>query len=197
MSIRIIRLAFRLARFLSILFHLMTPSLCLLSVDLNVFVLIGRVQTVSTAHLNFCQRVVNRHTIIDSHCASSSSEPLDTLFVPIRIIMLRILPGFISSTIRNSWAIVAPPKAITVVIQEVLMFWSILTKPSPSIRCDVPSGGCCRFTAGLQVDRLKQARRSVSGIPVSYSSRGCSSARQSPLGTLSSSAFLVSSCLGP
>ena len=80
--------------------------------------------------------------------------------------MLGILPGFISSTIRNSWAIVAPPKAITVVIQEVLKFWSTLTKLSPSIRCDVPSGGCCRFTAGLRVDRLEQARESVSGTPV-------------------------------
>ena len=80
--------------------------------------------------------------------------------------MLGILPGFISSTIRKSWAIVAPPKAITVVIQEVLKFWSTLTKLSPSIRCDVPSGGCCRFTAVLQVDRLKQALESVSGTPV-------------------------------
>ena len=140
----------------------MTPSLCLLSVAVNV----GTVQTVSTAHLNLCQRVVNRHTIIDSHCASFSLEPLDTLFVPIRIILLGILPGFISSIIRNSWAIVAPPKAITVVIQEILKFWSFLTKLSPSIRFDVPSGGCCRFTAGLQLDRLKQARESVSGTPV-------------------------------
>ena len=115
----------------------MTPSLCLLPVDVSVFVLVGTVQTVSTAHLNFCQRVVNRHTIIDSHCAFSSSEPLDTLFVPIRIIMLGILPEFISSTIQNSWAIVAPPKAITVVIQKVLRFWSTLTKLSPSIGCDV------------------------------------------------------------
>ena len=64
---------------------------------------------------------------------------------------MRDPPGFISSTIRNSWAIVAPPKALTVVIQEVLRFLSILTKLSPSIRCDFPSGGCCRFTAGLQV----------------------------------------------
>ena len=166
MSIGINRPAFRLARFLRILFHLMTPSLCLLPVAVHVFVLIGTVQTVSTAHLNLCQRVVNRHTIIDSHSASSSSEPLDTLFVPMRIIMLGILPGFISSTIRKSWAIVASPKAITLVIQEVLKFWSTLTKLSPSIRCDVPSGGCCRFTAGFQVDRLKQARESVSGTPV-------------------------------
>ena len=155
MSIRIIRPAFRLAKFLIILFHLMSPSLCLLPVAVNVFVLMGTVQTLSTAHLNLCQKVVNRHTIIDSHCASSSSEPLDTLFVPIRIIMSGIIPGLNNSTIRNSLAIVAPPKAITVVIQEVLKFWSTLTKLSPSIRCDVPCGGCCRFTAGLQVDRLK------------------------------------------
>ena len=127
MSIRIIRPAFRFARFLSMLFHLMTPSLCLLPVDVNVLVLIGTVQSVSTANLNFCQRVVNRHTIIDSHYASSSSEPLDPLFVPIRIIMLGILPGFISSTIRISWAIVAPPKAITGVIQDILKFWRTLT----------------------------------------------------------------------
>ena len=80
--------------------------------------------------------------------------------------MLGIPLGFISSTIQNSWAIVAPPKAITVVIQEVLRFWSILTKLSPIIRCDVPSGGCCRFTTGLQIDRLKQARGFVSGTPV-------------------------------
>ena len=77
--------------------------------------------------------------------------------------MLGVLPGFISSIVRNSWAIVVPPKAITVVIQEVLKFWSTLTKLSPSIRCDVPSGGCCRFTGGLQMDRLKQARELVSG----------------------------------
>ena len=50
--------------------------------------------------------------------------------------------------------------------QEVLSFWSILSKLSRSIRCDVPSGDCCRFTYGLQVDRLKQARESVSGSPV-------------------------------
>ena len=93
MSIRIIRPAFRLARFLIILFHLMTPLLCLFPVAVNVFELMGTVQTVSIAHFNFYQRVVNRHTIIDSHCASSSSEPLDTLPVPIRIIMLGILPG--------------------------------------------------------------------------------------------------------
>ena len=114
------------------LFHLMTPSLCLLPVNVNVFVLFDTVQMVGTTHLNFCQRVVNRHTIIDSYFAFSSSEPLDRLFVPIRIIMSEILPGFISSTIRNSWAIVAAPKAITVVIQEVLRFWSTLTKLSPS-----------------------------------------------------------------
>ena len=168
MSIRIIRPAFRLAKFLSMLFHQMTPSICLLPVDVNIFVLMGTVQTVSTAHLNFYQRVVNRHTFIDSHCASSSSEPLDTLFVPIRIILLGILPWFISSTIRNIWAIVAPPKAITVVIQGVLRFWSILTMLSLTIRCDVPSGGCCSFTAGLQVDRLNQASGSVSGTPVKF-----------------------------
>ena len=146
-------------------FHFMTPLLCHPLVAVNVFVLMGTVQTVSTAHLNLCQRVVVRHTIIDSDCASSSSEPLDTLFFPIRIIILDILSGFISSPIRNSWAIVASPKPITVVIQEVLKFWSTLTKLSPIIRCDVPSGSCCRFTAGLQVNRLKQARRSVSGTP--------------------------------
>ena len=80
--------------------------------------------------------------------------------------MLGILLGFISSTIRNSWAIVATPKAITVVIQEVLKFWSTLTRLSPSIRCHVPRGGCCRFTARFQVDRMKQARESVSVSPV-------------------------------
>ena len=126
----------------------------------------GTVQMVSTAQMKFCWRVVNRHTIIDSHRASSSSEPLHTLFVPIRFIMLGILPGFISSTIRSSWVFVAPAKTITVVIQEVLKLWSTLTKLSPIIRCDVPSGGCCRFTAGLQVNRLKQARESVSGTLV-------------------------------
>ena len=148
------------------LFHLITSSLCILPVAVSVLVLICIMQTVSTAQLNLCQRLVNRHTIIVSHCAYSSSELLDTLFVPTRIITLGILPGFISSTIQNSWAIVAPPKVITAVIQEVLKFWSALTKLSPSIRCDVPSGGCCRFTAGLQVDRLKQALASVSGTPV-------------------------------
>ena len=80
-------------------------------VDVNVFMLISTVRTVS----EFLQRVVNRHTIIVPQGASSSSEPLDTLFVCIRIIMIGILPGFISSTIRKSWAIIAPPKAITVV----------------------------------------------------------------------------------
>ena len=88
------------------------------------------------------------------------------LFVPTRIITLGILPGFISSTIRNNWAIVTPPNAITVVIQEVLQFWRTLTKLSPSIRCDVPIGGCCMFTTGFQVHRLKQAFESVSGTPV-------------------------------
>ena len=147
-------------------FHLITPLLCLLLVAVNVFVLMDKVQTVSTAQLNFCQRVVNRHTILASHRASSSSELLDTLLVPTRIITLGILPWSISSTIRNSWAIVAPPKAITVVIQKVLKFWSTLTKLSPTIRCDVPSSGCCTFTAVLQVDQLKQALGSVSGTPV-------------------------------
>ena len=163
---RIIQPELRLARLLSMLFHLMNPSLCLLPADVNVLVRIGTVWTVSTTHLNFCQRLMNRHTIIDSHCASSSSEPLDTLFVPIRIIMLENLPGFISSTIRYRWAVVAPPKAITVVIQDVLKFWRILTKLSPSIKWDVPSGGCRMFIAGLQADRLKQARGSASGTPV-------------------------------
>ena len=88
------------------------------------------------------------------------------LFVPTRIITWGILLEFISSTIRYNWAIVAPPKAITVVTQEVLKFESSLTKLSPSIRCDVPSGGCYRFTAGFQVARLKQALGSVSGTPV-------------------------------
>ena len=148
------------------MFHLIAPSLFLLPAAVNIFVLIGTVQTVSTAQLNRCQRVVNRHTIIDSQSASSSSELLYMLFVPARIITLGILPGFISSTIQNNWAIVAPPNSITVVIQEVLKFWSTLTKLSPSIRCGVPSGGCCIFTAGHQVDRLKQALGSVSGASV-------------------------------
>ena len=160
-SIRIICTALRLARFRTMLVHLMTLSLCLLSVDDSVLVLIGIVQTVSTAHFNFCYRVVNRHSIIDSHCASSLSQLLDTLFVPIRIIMSGILRGFINSTIRYSWAIVAPPKAITVVIHEDLKFCRTLTRLSHKIKCDVPSGGCCLFIAGLHVDRLKHARISV------------------------------------
>ena len=164
---RIILPAFRLARFLRIIFHLTTPSLCLLPVAVKYLAFIDTVEMVSTAQLNFCQSVVNKHTIIDSHSASSSSELLGMLFVPTRIITLRILPGFINSTIRNNWAIVAPPKAITAVVtQEVLKFESTLTKLTPSIRCDVPSGGCCRFTAGFQVARLKQALGSVSGTPV-------------------------------
>ena len=81
-SIRIILPAFRLARFLRMLFHLITPSLFLLPAAVNIFVLISAVQTVSTEQLNFCQRVVNRHTIIDSHSASSSSELLEMLLVP-------------------------------------------------------------------------------------------------------------------
>ena len=157
---RIILPAFRLARFLKMLFHLTTPSLCLLPAAVKLLAFI------STVQLNFCQRVVNKHTVIDSHSASCSSEPLEMSFVPTRIITLGILPGFISSTIRYNWAIVAPPKAITVVTHEVLKFDSTLTKLSPSIRCDVPSGGCCRFTAGLQVARLNQALGSVSGTPV-------------------------------
>ena len=165
MSMRIILPAFRLARFLKMLFHLTTPSLCLLPAAVKLLVFIGTVQTVSTAQLNFCQRVVNTHTIIDSHSASSSSELLEMLLVPIWIITLGILPGFISSTMRYNWAMVAPPNAITVMTQEVLKFDSTLTKLSPSIRCDVPSGGCCRFTAGFQVARLKQALGSVSGLP--------------------------------
>ena len=148
------------------LFHLTTPSLCLLPVALKLLAFIGTVQTVSTAQLNFCQRVVNKNTIIDSHSASSSSELLEMLFVPTKIITLGILPGFINFTIRNNWAMVAPPKAITVVTQEVLKFDSTLTKLSPSIRCDVRSGGCCRFTAGFQVAQLKQALESASGSRV-------------------------------
>ena len=148
------------------LFHLITPSVCLLPAAVNVLVLIGTVQTVSTAQLNFCQREVNKHIILDSHDASSSSELLEILFVPTRIVTLGILSGFINSTIQNNWAIVAPPKAITVMIKEVLKFESTLTKLSPSIRCDVPSGGSCRFTAGFQVARLKQALGSASGTPV-------------------------------
>ena len=163
---RIISPALRLARFLIILFQLMVPLNILLPVAVNVFVLMGTLQKVSTAHLYFCHSVVNRHTIIDSHCASSSSEPLDTFFAPIRIIMLDSFPGIVSSTIRYSWAIVGPPKDITAVIQEVLRFWRTLTKLSPSIKCDVQSGGCCMFVAALQVDRLKQARESASGTPV-------------------------------
>ena len=80
--------------------------------------------------------------------------------------MLGILPGLISPTIRCRWAIVAPPEANTVVIREVLRFWRTLTKLSPSIKCDVPSGGCCVFIAGRDVDRLKQTRGSFSGTPV-------------------------------
>ena len=103
MSIRIILPAFRFARFLMMLFHLMTPSLCLLPDAVRFLAFIGTVQTVSTAQLNFCQRVVNKHTIIDSHCASCSSDPLEISFVPTNIITLGILPGFISSTIRYNW----------------------------------------------------------------------------------------------
>ena len=134
MSMRIILSAFRLARFLKMFFHLTTPSLCLLPEAVRLLAFIGTVQTVSTAQLNFCQRVVNKHTIIDSHSASCSSEPLEMSFVPTKIITLGIFPGFISSTIRYKWAIVAPPKAITVVTHEVLKFDSTLTKLSPNIR---------------------------------------------------------------
>ena len=148
------------------LFHLMTNSLCLVPVDDSVLVLIGMVQTDSIAHSIFCHSVVNRHTIIKSHRASSSSALLETLYVPIRIIMSGILPGFIKSTIYNNWAIVAPPKTITVVIHEVLKFCRTLTRLSVNIKCDVPSGGCCKFLAGLHVDRLKHARLSVCGTPV-------------------------------
>ena len=166
MSLRIILPAFRLARFLRILFYLTTLSLWLLPVAVKLLAFIGTVQTVSTAQLNFCQKLVNKHTIIDSHSASSSSELLEMLFVPTRIITLGILLVFINSTNRNNWAMVAPPKAVIVVTQESFKFESTLTKLSPSIRCDVPSGGCCRFTAGFQVARLKQALESASGTPV-------------------------------
>ena len=132
MSMMNILPAFRLARFLRMLFHLTTPSLYLLPVAVKLLAFIGTVQTVITAQ--FCQRVLNKHTIIDSHSASSSSELLEMLFVPTRIITLGSLPGFINSTIRNNWAMVAPPKAITVVTQEVLKFDSTLTKLSPNIR---------------------------------------------------------------
>ena len=74
MSMRIILPAFRLARFLKILFHQTTPSLCLLPAAVKLLAFIGTVQTVSTAQLNFCQRAVNKHTIIDSDSASSSSS---------------------------------------------------------------------------------------------------------------------------
>ena len=79
---------------LRMLFHLITPSLYLLSAAVNFLVFIGTaVQTVSTAQMNFCQRVVNKHTIIDSHSASSSFELLEMLFVPTRIITLGIPLG--------------------------------------------------------------------------------------------------------
>ena len=194
-SIRIIRPALRLARFLNMLFNLMTLSLCLISVGVNVLVLIGTVQMVSTAYLNFCQIVVNRHTIINSHCASSSSELLDTLFVPIKIIIPGILPGVISSTIRYSCAFVAPPKAVTVVIHEVLKFCITLTKLSPSIKCDVPSGGCCMFTGGIHVDRLNHARISVTGTSVKWFFTWLFLCISNTRGTLFSSALPLSSCL--
>ena len=76
------------------LFLLTTPSLCLLPAAVKLLAFIGTVQTVSTAQLNFCQTLVNKHTIIDSHSASSSSEILEILFVPIWIITLGILSGF-------------------------------------------------------------------------------------------------------
>ena len=195
MSIRIILPAFRLARLLRILFHLTTPSLCLFPFAVKLLAFIGTVQTVSTAQLNFCQRVVNKHTIIDSHSASSSSELLEMLFVPTRIITLGILPGFINSPIQNNWAMVAPPKAITLVTQEVLKFESTLIKLSPSIRYDVASGGCCRVTAGFQVARLKQALGSASGTPLKLLT-DCSSVHLLHV-TLSSPASFVYSFLVP
>ena len=53
-------------------------------------------------------------------------------------------------------------------IHEVLKFCRTLTKLSPIIKCDVSNGGCCKFTAGIYVDRVKQARISVSGTPVKW-----------------------------
>ena len=90
--------------------------------------------------------------------------------MPIKIIMFGVLPGFISSTIRYSWATVAPPKATTVVIHEVFKFCRTLTKLSLSIECDASIGGCCMFTALLQVDRLKHAHMSHSSEDVLHQS---------------------------
>ena len=86
--------------------------------------------------------------------------------MPIKIILSGILSGFIISTIRYNWAIVAPPKAITLVIYEVFKFCKSLTRLSPKTKRDVASGGCCMFIAGLLVDQLKHARMSLSGTPL-------------------------------
>ena len=81
-------------------------------------------------------------------------------FVPTKIITLGILPGFISSTIRYNWAIVAPLKAICVVTHEVpqIRQHSDQAVSQYQMRCPrvVVAAG---FTAGLQVARLKQAPR--------------------------------------
>ena len=59
--IRIVRPALRIARLRNMLLHLTTLSLCLLAVDDCGLVFIGIVQTVSTAHSNFCHIVGNKH----------------------------------------------------------------------------------------------------------------------------------------
>ena len=90
--------------------------------------------------------------------------------MPIKIVISGVLPGLIISTIRYSSAMVATSKDYEVheVIHEVLKFFRTLTKLSPIIKCDVSIGGCCMFTAGIYVDRVKQARVSVSRTPVKW-----------------------------
>ena len=112
------------------LFHLNTLSLYLRAVGNGVLTFIGNVQTVSTTHRNFCHTGVNKHTIIASHLLSTESELLDTLLVPILIVTSTTLPGCINSTSRYSWATVASPNAITLMIHEVLKFYSTFTRLS-------------------------------------------------------------------
>ena len=48
--------------------------------------------------------------------------------MPIKIITLEVVPGFSSSIKLFSWTAVAPPNAITVVIQDLLRLSNILTR---------------------------------------------------------------------
>ena len=112
------------------LFHLTVLSFCLRVAARCNLGPIGMVQMVNIVHWNFCLIAVNKQTSAFSHLASSNAGLLDTCYCLSRSSRV---PGFSSSTILYNWATVAPPNAITIVIQEVLKLCSTLTRLSPFV----------------------------------------------------------------